>query len=54
MSLGKRASKKIRAEAKALGLTPENGVTIRLTGDVPLSDEEFGTLTDRVWLMTGA
>ena len=27
---------------------------VRLTGDVPLSDEEFGTLTDRAWLMGGA
>ena len=27
---------------------------IRLTGDVPLSDEEFATLTDRAWLMGGA
>ncbi len=27
---------------------------MRLTGDVPLSDEEFGTLTDRAWLMGGA
>ena len=51
---GLRASSAIRADARALGLTPDKGVTIRLTGDVPLSDEEFGTLTDRVWLMTGA
>ena len=51
---GARASNALRADAKALDLTPENGVTVRLTGDVPLSDEEFGTLTDRVWLMTGA
>ena len=27
---------------------------MRLTGDVPLSDEEFATLTDRVGLMVGA
>jgi hopanoid biosynthesis associated RND transporter like protein HpnN len=50
---GQRASKAIRADAQWLGLTPENGVRIRLTGDVPLSDEEFGTLTDRAWLMGG-
>jgi hopanoid biosynthesis associated RND transporter like protein HpnN len=36
-----------------LGLTPENGVRVRLTGDVPLQDEEFRTLTDRVWMMGG-
>ncbi|HWY60964.1 MAG TPA: MMPL family transporter [Rhizomicrobium sp.] len=51
---GKKASDAIRGAARSLGLTPENGVRVRLTGDVPLSDEEFGTLTDRVWLMGGA
>ena len=35
----------------SLGLTPGNGVRVRLTGDVPLSDEEFGTLAERAWLM---
>ena len=51
---GARASNAIRTAARALGLTPEQGVRVRLTGDVPLSDEEFGTLTDRAWLMGGA
>ena len=51
---GLKASTAIRDAAKALGLTPENGVRVRLTGDVPLSDEEFASLTDRVWLMGGA
>jgi hopanoid biosynthesis associated RND transporter like protein HpnN len=51
---GEEASTKIRADAVSLGLTPANGVTVRLTGDVPLSDEEFATLTDRVYLMVGA
>jgi len=51
---GKAASNAIRAEARALNLTPEHGVRVRLTGPVPLSDEEFATLTDRVWLMTAA
>ena len=51
---GLKASTAIRDAAKALGLTPENGVRVRLTGDVPLSDEEFATLTDRAWLMGGA
>jgi len=51
---GKRASDAIRGTARALGLAPENGVRVRLTGDVPLSDEEFGTLTDRAWLMGAA
>ncbi|HEY1877461.1 MAG TPA: MMPL family transporter, partial [Rhizomicrobium sp.] len=48
---GKEASDAIRAYAVQLGLTPANGVTVRLTGPVPLSDEEFATLTDRVGLM---
>ena len=51
---GKEASDAIRADAAALGLTPANGVRVRLTGPVPLSDEEFATLTDRVGLMVGA
>jgi uncharacterized protein len=51
---GQRASNAIRAAALSLNLTPENGVRVRLTGDVPLSDEEFATLTDRAWLMGGA
>jgi len=50
---GAKASDAIRSAARALGLTPENGVRVRLTGDVPLSDEEFASLTDRVWLMGG-
>jgi hopanoid biosynthesis associated RND transporter like protein HpnN len=51
---GARASAVIRTAARGLGLTPEHGVRVRLTGDVPLSDEEFGTLTDRAWLMVSA
>ena len=37
--------------AADLGLTPANGVTVRLTGSVPIADEEFLTLTDRAVLM---
>ena len=51
---GPEASDAIRAAARALGLTPEHGVRVRLTGPVPLSDEEFATLTDRAGLMVGA
>ena len=51
---GEKASNAIRSAARSLNLTPENGVRVRLTGDVPLSDEEFATLTDRAWLMGGA
>jgi hopanoid biosynthesis associated RND transporter like protein HpnN len=51
---GRKADDQIRAEARKLNLTPEHGVRVRLTGPVPLADEEFGTLTDRAELMTGA
>jgi len=51
---GKEANDTIRADAVALGLTQEHGVRIRLTGPVPLADEEFATITDRMWLMIGA
>ncbi len=34
----------IRQSAKELGLTPADGVTVRLTGTVPLADEEFSTI----------
>ncbi|HUO90462.1 MAG TPA: MMPL family transporter [Rhizomicrobium sp.] len=51
---GATASEAIRATAAALRLTPENGVRVRLTGPVPLSDEEFATLADRAVLMGAA
>jgi len=54
LEAGADASTAIRSAARELGFTPENGVTVRLTGDVPLSDEEFATLTDRAWLMVAA
>jgi uncharacterized protein len=43
---GEKASDGIRAAARELGLTPKNGVQVRLTGSVPMSDEEFGTLAE--------
>jgi uncharacterized protein len=48
---GAAASGQLRAIAKSLGLTPDQGVRVRLTGPVPLSDEEFATLTERAELM---
>jgi len=51
---GKRASDAIRAEARSLAIDPAHGVTVRLTGDVPMSDEEFATLADRAELMAAA
>ena len=43
---GGRATKAIRATIEKLGLTPERGVRVRLTGSVALSDEEFATVAD--------
>jgi uncharacterized protein len=43
---GEKASNFIRDTARALGLSPEYGVTVRLTGLVPMADEEFATLAD--------
>jgi hopanoid biosynthesis associated RND transporter like protein HpnN len=43
---GAAASDAIRAAASNLGFVPMNGVRVRLTGPVPLADEEFSTVTD--------
>jgi len=48
---GKRATDAIRALARNLHLTPDAGVRIRLTGPVPMADEEFSTIKDRAGLM---
>ncbi|HLH11489.1 MAG TPA: MMPL family transporter [Methylovirgula sp.] len=40
----------IRQSAKDLGLTPEKGVTVRLTGSVPLADEEYATVKEGSFL----
>src|SRR5205807_4720741 len=51
---GAAASDAIRAVARSLGLDSAHGVTVRLTGPVPLADEEFGSLTeDAHALMSG-
>jgi hopanoid biosynthesis associated RND transporter like protein HpnN len=42
---GKAATDFIRQTAADIGLTPANGVTIKLTGDVPLNDEQFATVS---------
>jgi len=42
---GGDATAAIRSAARDLGLTPDHGVRVRLTGSVPLADEEFATLT---------
>ncbi|MBX7201232.1 MAG: MMPL family transporter [Rhodospirillaceae bacterium] len=43
---GGEASDFIRASAKELGLTPEHGYRVRLTGQIPLADEEFATVAE--------
>jgi hopanoid biosynthesis associated RND transporter like protein HpnN len=48
---GETASNLIRSEAASLHLTPDEGVRVRLTGPIPLADEEFGTLAERAGLM---
>jgi uncharacterized protein len=48
---GSDASTAIRATARSLDLDPAHGVRVRLTGPVPLQDEEFGTLVERAPLI---
>ncbi|GJD49389.1 hypothetical protein OPKNFCMD_2119 [Methylobacterium crusticola] len=43
---GARATELIRDTARGLGLTAENGVRVRLTGQVAVADDEFATLSD--------
>ena len=43
---GAASSDALRAVAKDLHLTPDNGVHIRLTGSVALNDEEFASVAD--------
>ena len=43
---GAQASELIRSTALRLGLTPDKGVRVRLTGPVPMADEEFGTVAE--------
>ncbi len=42
----------VRRTAAELGLTPDRGVRVRLTGPVPLADEEFGTVAENAGLNT--
>jgi hopanoid biosynthesis associated RND transporter like protein HpnN len=48
---GVAASSEIRATARALGLDAIHGVDVRITGPVPLADEEFASLAkDGHWV----
>lgn len=50
---GENAGAAVHDTARALGLDAAHGVTVRLTGDVPLSDQEFATLQDNIGLVAG-
>jgi len=45
---GKTAARTVFADADALGLNTDHGVRVRLTGEVPLSDEEFSSLEENI------
>jgi hypothetical protein len=51
---GEKAEDAIHALAKSLKLDAAHGVSVRLTGDTPLSDEEFASLADSAWLVSSA
>jgi hopanoid biosynthesis associated RND transporter like protein HpnN len=50
---GAVAAGAVRSAAKMLAIDPAHGATVRLTGSVPLSDEEFASLADKAWLVAG-
>ncbi|WP_043830824.1 MMPL family transporter [Muricoccus aerilatus] len=51
---GAAATDALRATALSLGLDPAHGVTLRLTGPVPLADEEFATISENAGFVSGA
>lgn len=48
---GVKATDAIREAARDLGLTQKMGVRVRLTGPVPMADEEFATIAENGLLM---
>ncbi|MDB5512315.1 MAG: hopanoid biosynthesis-associated transporter HpnN [Enterovirga sp.] len=50
---GAAGTETLRRVAAELGLVPDNGVTMRLTGPVPLADEEFATVAENMELNVG-
>jgi hypothetical protein len=51
----KRPIEEVRRLAENLGLTPENGISVRITGDVALSDEEIGLVKSQAaWSAVGS
>jgi uncharacterized protein len=51
---GEKASDFVRETARDLGLSPKSGVRVRLTGLVPIADEEFGTMENGAGLNAAA
>ena len=43
---GEAPTDTVHRAIEKLNLTPDNGVTVRLTGQIPLDDQEFGTVKD--------
>src|SRR5262249_52469693 len=43
---GKAARDAVRSAANELGLTPDHGVRVRMTGSVALNDEEFASVAN--------
>lgn len=52
LSPGAKASQAVRDVAESLHLTPERGVSVRLTGSVALNDEEFASVAEGTGLAT--
>ncbi|MGE3692455.1 MAG: MMPL family transporter [Novosphingobium sp.] len=48
---GARAVAAIRDHAGQLGLDEAHGVTVKITGEVPLADEEFGSIEENIGLV---
>lgn len=48
---GEAAQDAVQAASRALALDSAHGVTISLTGEVPLADEEFATLQENIGLV---
>ncbi len=49
---GFAATTAVRKAIDSLGLTPENGIKARLTGSVPLNDDEFASVAEGTGLAT--
>ena len=50
---GRRAVQEVHDAARRLGLTPDNGVTVRVTGPVALNDDQLAALSDGAGLAAG-